>query len=91
MENLTKKSDFKSAYAAARREIESRRRPFSFGRFLGFTVVLIFAFEVNKWLALRFALSGLEKTLLDFFAGFLVISVLLIVQWRIPIKKYLRF
>jgi hypothetical protein len=50
-------------------------------------VVLIFTFEVTKWLAFRFAFSGLEKTLLDFFAGLLVMSVLLIVEWRIPIKR----
>jgi len=80
MENLTQKSDFKSAYAAVRWEIESRRRPFSFVRTFGFAVVLIFTLEATRWLAFRFAFSGLEKTLLDFFACFLVMSVLLIVE-----------
>jgi len=87
MENLHHKSDFRSAYAAGRREIESRRQPFSLAWTIGFAMALVLAFEGNRWSAFRFALSGLEKSLLDFLASFLVISVLLIIVWRLPIKR----
>jgi len=87
MENLTKKSDFRSAYAAGRHEIERRKRPFSLVRALVSSAVLIFALEVNKSLAARFSLSWFERTALDFLAGVIVVSVLLIVVWRVPLKR----
>jgi len=80
-------SNFRSAYTAGKREIEMRRRPFSLVRVIGFSAALILAFEVDEWLAIRFTLSGFEKHLLDLIASFIIISVLLIVQWRIPLKR----
>lgn len=87
MDNLAKKSDFRSAFEAGKREVENRRRPFSLVRTIASAVVLIAALEVNRWLAARFQLSGLDKTLLDGLAYFLVFSVLLLRLWEIPIKR----
>ncbi len=87
MENLTKKSDFRSAYEAGRQEVQSRMPPFSLVRAIGLAVVLILALEVTKWLAARFHFSGSEKTLLDCLAYFIVFSVYFFWLWRIPIKR----
>ena len=87
MDNLAKKSDFRSAFEAGKREVESRKRPFSLVRTIAFVVVLIVALEVNNWLAARFQLSRLEKTLLDGLAYFLVLSALLFRLWGIQSKR----
>ncbi len=86
MENLTKKSDFRSAYEAGRQEFQSRMRPFSLVRAIGLAVSLILALEVTKWLAARLHFSGFEKTLLHCFAYFIIFSVYFFWLWRIPIK-----
>ena len=87
MEDVHRKPDFWTTYSAVKREIESRRRPFSIFRSGIFALVLIFALEVSKSLAVRFSLSGFERALLDFVFGFPVGLALLIIQWRIPIGR----
>jgi NADH:ubiquinone oxidoreductase subunit 3 (subunit A) len=87
MQNLTNKSDFRLAYEAGKQAVESRRRPFSIVRAIIFALLLAFAFEVSESLAVRYSLSGFEKTLLDFAFGFPIVLVLLIMKWRIPIKR----
>jgi hypothetical protein len=87
MENLTKKSDFRSAYEAGRQELQSRMRPFSLVRAIGLAVSLILALEVTKWLAARFHFSGFEKTLFDCLAYLIVFSVYLFWLWGMPTKR----
>ena len=87
MENLIKKSDFRSAYEAGKQEVESRMRPFYLVRAIGLAVGLILALEVNKRLAARFHFSGFEKTLLDCLAYFIVFSVYFFWLWRIPSRR----
>ena len=87
MENLTKKSDFTSAYEAGKQEVQSRVRPFSLVRAIVLAVGLIFGVESTKWLAARFHFSGFEKTLLDSLAYFVLFSAYFCWQWGIPIKR----
>jgi len=87
MEDAHQKPDFRTTYSAVKREIERRRRPFSVLRTVIFALLLAFAYELGDRLAVRFSLSGFEKTLLDFLFGFPVVLALLVTQWRIPIRR----
>jgi hypothetical protein len=86
MEEPTK-SDFKSAYEAGRLAIENRKRPFSLLRTVAFAVVFAFVFEVSRNLGVRFSLSWFEKSLINFLAGILVMSVYLVLMWRLPLTR----
>jgi len=91
MDQSPRESNFRSAYTAAKQAIESRQRPLSIGWAIvcgvGLGAALILALEVNRWLAARFLLSGLERTLLDLLSGFLIFSIYLSWRWRIFTKR----
>jgi hypothetical protein len=78
MEGVTKKSDFKSAYDAGRRAVEGHGQSFNWMYAVALGVVLILTRVTDKWLAARYSLSGLERTLLDIVAGVLVVSIFLV-------------
>jgi hypothetical protein len=86
MEELPKKPDYRSAYEAGKKEVESRRRPFSLARTIGLAAVLILTLESTHRLAAPFKLSGFDKTLLEWLAYFIVFSVYFLWLWG-PIKR----
>lgn len=88
MDELTKKSDFRSAYETGNLAVENRRRPFSVVQAVGLGMALILALEITKWLGVRFQFSGFEKNLLDDAARVIVSLAYFLWLWRIiPIKR----
>jgi hypothetical protein len=88
MENLTRKSNFRSAYQAGRKEYESRRQPLSILGAIGGAAAFILAREGAHLLAARLQLAGFEKTLLDDGVPAIVFSAYFLWVWRIiPVKR----
>jgi hypothetical protein len=91
MNELSKWSKFKTAYAAGRQEIENRQRPLSPAATIALSflliVVLIFAWEINGLLAIRFSLSAFEKYALDMLDEGLLFAIFFAWLWRVRIKR----
>lgn len=84
---MTTWSDFKRAYSAGRKEIESRQRPLSVGWTLASAVGLGLALVVERILAARFLSDGFERTLFDFLASVLLFGFYLMWRWRLPNRR----